>query len=293
MKTGIDFLQLIKYNKDMTICIASIADDGKSLILSSDKEVTYAFPLATEIETDQKKIAKITNKIYVLTAGIGNFCAEIVNNVKRDKSGATSVKEVADSTLARYIELRTRQMEERYLRPIGFTNIADFIQRQQQLNPQIAAQLHTFLAQDPQNIFDVELIIAGLDNTGVHVYLLAKPGTLIQMDTQGFSAIGIGGIHAFNSLLANNYSAKLSLKEALYFTYQAKKRSEVAPGVGALTDITILTENDKIYELTDDEISKLNKVHEDIKSSISTAVKEKIDEYKFPKENGEAKKVTT
>ncbi len=261
----------------MTICIATIADDGKSLVLAADKEITYSFPLNIEVEDGSKKIVKITDKIFILAAGIGEFCVEITSEVKREKQGATSVKEITEYTYNVYTRLREQRLTELYLRPRGFISAQDYIQKQQQLNLQVVNFLDNVLASDPQGMFSVALIIAGIDTTGTYIYTITPPGTITPMNQQGFATIGIGDIHANNSLIGSSYKTSNTLKESLYLTYEAKKRSEVAPGVGKSTDIITVT-NEQYNELTDKEIIDLDKIVKDVKNSLATTIKTKLSE---------------
>jgi hypothetical protein len=83
-----------------------------------------------------------------------------------------------------------------------------------------------------------------------------NPGGMECFNSIGFHSIGTGGIHAIGSLI-NSYSPKRNKIETIYSVYRAKKDAEVAPGVGELIDIELISGDKKIkcFE-QDDEIIK-------------------------------------
>jgi len=262
----------------MTICIAALADDGKSLILASDRKITYGFPINTEIESDNKKIEKITDKIFILSAGDSFVGSQLVEEIKGEQQGATSVKNVAEAARKRYIELRTKRMVQIYLEPRGMS-LDYYLQKQKDLNEQISIQIDSGMSRDQQS-FILSLIVGGIDDSGGHIYGIFHPGIMNVMDFSGFCAIGIGDVHAINSLIGNKYTSKSSLREVLYLVYDAKKRSEVAPGVGKYTDIyTIKT--DGVHELTNTEIDELDKIKQELNTKLESDLKKALEDYKL------------
>jgi len=261
----------------MTVCIAAIADDGKSLILASDREVTYGFPINTEVESDNKKIQKITDKIFILFSGDSFVGSQLIEEIKNEKQGATSVKEVAEAARLKYVALRTKRMEQLYLEPRGL-KLKDYMQNQKDLEQQIVLMIDNGMSKDNQS-FVLALIVAGIDESGAHVYGIFHPGIMNLMDVSGFCAIGIGDVHATNSLIGNTYTSKMSLREVLYLVYEAKKRSEVAPGVGKYTDM--ITVSNDVHDLTDNEIGELDKIRESLSNKFEKDLKEALEKYKL------------
>src|SRR2546421_7416049 len=59
-------------------------------------------------------------------------------------------------------------------------------------------------------------------------------------DKAGFAAIGAGEWHAKSAFMFNRHTRFRAVPQTLLLTYAAKKRAEVAPGVGAYTDMFII-----------------------------------------------------
>lgn len=62
------------------------------------------------------------------------------------------------------------------------------------------------------------------------------------MDTVGTSAIGSGGMHASVRLSLGRQTKEIKIPETIFSVYEAKRASEVAPGVGKVTDMAVLNE---------------------------------------------------
>jgi len=75
-----------------------------------------------------------------------------------------------------------------------------------------------------------EAIVAAADDLNAHLYL-------VDSDDVGFVAIEIGAWHAKSLLMQARYYSGNSFATALSLAYWAKKRAEVAPGVGKSTDM--------------------------------------------------------
>ena len=90
--------------------------------------------------------------------------------------------------------------------------------------------------------FNLDIIIAGVDDDGAHLYGIRDPGVADCFDSLGFHAIGIGALHAL-STLALTYDPNVKQEDMVKRIHSIKKSTEVAPGVGEMTDISIITEN--------------------------------------------------
>src|SRR5580765_6291823 len=62
----------------------------------------------------------------------------------------------------------------------------------------------------------VELIIAGVDDSGSHLYYLGNPGTLMSFDKLGNNSIGSGSTHAAVSFHLGEQNHRSSLPETLF-----------------------------------------------------------------------------
>jgi len=68
-------------------------------------------------------------------------------------------------------------------------------------------------------------------------------------------------MHAISSLIANGFLPLMGVKHAVYFSYEAKKNAESAPGVGGDTDMAVIRDG-KIRNITPEEIKELEKIYE-------------------------------
>jgi len=65
---------------------------------------------------------------------------------------------------------------------------------------------------------DLQILVAGVDQTGAHLYVISNSGTSQCFDALGFCGIGSGYPHAMSTLIFNNYDRRLDLKRAVYLS---------------------------------------------------------------------------
>jgi hypothetical protein len=97
----------------------------------------------------------------------------------------------------------------------------------------------------------------------------------------GFASIDIGARRVALQLMLSSYDANCSLSNASLSVHKAKKRSEVAPGVGANTDM-ILIQKDGCILIKPEIVSNLDKIYKEIikkESNIQLSAKNKVDKY--------------
>ena len=108
---------------------------------------------------------------------------------------------------------------------------------------------------------------------GSHIYRIDNPGRMETFDTIGYSAVGTGEIHAISTFIANDYSFSLDLNHVVALTYEAKRRSEKAPGVGEKTNLVVVCK-EGVRELPDAKIAALDKIYKARAQKEKDAVKE-------------------
>ena len=257
----------------MTVCIAAKADDGKALILAAD-QMTTMMNVVTETE-NATKILKLKENLYLLTAG-GEFSArEMYKLASRNLKGTTTVEEAVPVVQRAFAKVKLDEAEAQFLAPRGLT-ISDFIDKQQSLNKDIAAMIDSQMINyaQPNNGNGVMLLLAGINPDGeAKIYEFDPPG--IYGEHAAFAAIGSGGTHTTNSLLARRYSANQPEAEAVYLVFEAKKHSEVAPGVGRNTDMYLITKKgEKVY--TEAELKKFASIYDELISEERVLLKKKL-----------------
>jgi len=220
----------------MTICIACICDSGSSVVVVADRMLTAE---DIEFEQDTCKILELSTQCVALTAGSALAHVDLLREAVPDiRARATpSISEITDVVKQHFADLRKRRAEERLSKPIGMT-IEDFLAHQGELNPDVVLRLNRQLELAE---LDLEVLVAGVDEEGAHIHWVFDPGSSECFDSVGFCALGSGERHAETSFIRNRYSLALPLRRALYFAYEAKRESEVAPGVGKdFTDVAII-----------------------------------------------------
>lgn len=228
----------------MTVCIGALAENRKKLVLAADKMITANIPIAYQFEKeDVQKIYTLSEKVRVLTAGNALFAFEIVENTKKDISKSaldgkpfTSVEEYAECIRVNYQNFRRKIIVQSVLEPRGL-NLQSYYQLQKSLNPGIVQEIEqAFINYN----LGVDLIVAGVNDDSCHLYSITHPGVSTSHDAIGYVSVGSGAPHAMYSLIASAYTKGKTLDEVKTFVEEAKKRSEVAPGVGKETEIVIL-----------------------------------------------------
>lgn len=217
----------------MTVCIASISKDN--LILGiADRLVT-----ATDIEFEPSfaKIFPFTTSTFLMTSDEdASLSAEIYHDclnkvtqlVVNDPANWLNVALVVDMYLESRNEAKRKRAERDILLPLGL-NSHTFISRQSEMN----ADFITAIANQLMNyrLPRVSSIICGMDKSGPHIYVIHDNDSECYDDI-GFAAIGIGSSYANSQFMQYRHSRLSSTADTIFTTYLAKKRAEIAPGVG-------------------------------------------------------------
>jgi hypothetical protein len=193
-----------------------------------------------EFEPNVKKIRYFTSSCAAMIAGDANLQSEIVQAVHLAlKERIEAAKEwipISDiaRTYKREVDNAVRRIvEDRILAPFALT-MEDFVKNQKDFSADFVRDVQTEVLNFEAPA--VEAIIAGIDATGAHIYT-ASTNSIQCHDAVGFAAIGGGYWHANSQMMAFNYTPENSLPDALMMVMFAKKRAEIAPGVGDATDM--------------------------------------------------------
>jgi 20S proteasome alpha/beta subunit len=221
--------------------------------------ITVSLP-NIEYEQTTPKIVEITKNCVAATAGSALAYTPIFREAKAEieKASITDLAQIVDHTRNAYTKMRNKKIDENILASVGL-NLQHFYQMNQALQPGIAQALL-------QNIskfnYALWILFGGVDQNGGHIYRMENPGRYECFDVIGFHAIGSGEHHAISAFIANDFESNIDLKHGLAITFEAKKRSEKATGVGPQTDIYIV-QNDHSVKLPDACISELEKVYQE------------------------------
>lgn len=261
----------------MTVCIATKANDGKALVLAADQMATMSH-IVREQEGSHK-ILKITENIYLLTAGDAVIAKTMHNEILENSNKITTVEEAVELAKQAYVNTHLTFSQSVFLVPRGLT-FDSYNASQRNMDANVVSLIDQSLSQYK---LDIVLIVAGINPDGeAKIYEVDPPGISGEFDP--FCTTGIGNSHATNSLYARNYSFTLSTEEVLYLVFEAKTRSEVAPGVGSKTDLYLVTK-DSVKVFTDDELKSYKTLYEQVMKEEQELLKKKLGEH-----NGNGKK---
>lgn len=197
-----------------------------------------------EFEPTVPKRHFFTSSCVALVAGDAYSQSEILRSVSeevRQRIDTDPTKWLLIGDIARlYLRERSRVVRElaetRLLSPFGLT-MPEYLSRQTEFSADfvrdVANELVNFEAPE------IEAIITGVDESGPHIFTVDGSGYKC-CDSVGFASIGAGAWHANSQMMSYNHTHAHSLADTLLNVFFAKKRAEVAPGVGEQTDMFVI-----------------------------------------------------
>lgn len=255
----------------MTVCIAAKANDNKSLVLAADQMATMSH-LVREQEGSHK-VLKIVDGIYLLTAGDAVAAKTIYKEILDNAGNISTVEDAVNFAKQAYVNTHLTYAQSVVLVPRGLT-FDTYNASQRSMDVNVVSLIDQSLSQFK---LDVLLIVAGINPDGeAKIYEVDPPGISGEFDI--FCTTGSGSSHATNSLYARNYSASLTPEEALYLVFEAKTRSEVAPGVGSKTDLYLVSKG-KLKVYSDDELKEYKNLYEKVMEEEQELLKKKLVEH--------------
>lgn len=224
----------------MTVCVAAIFDNA-SVFGASDRMLTGG---DIEFQPAQAKIWPVTNSISVMTAGDISVHAEILRDInglvahklQKEPQRWISVKEVAETYGTIYSTIRHARFEREVLLPMGL-NSETLISRQKEMAQSFVSEMTTRASRFC--IPDIATLVVGVDEIGPHIYIVENAEVSCN-DTVGFAAVGAGRWHSTSQFMSSGYTRSTAASRALIITHRAKRKAEVAPGVGRHTDMFMI-----------------------------------------------------
>lgn len=197
-----------------------------------------------KFEPPQMKIYRITKNIVALVAGDPSaqismcYATERTLHARRlNRKSAETVEEAAGVYAEAFSAHRRELAVTKYLKPLGL-DAHEFIERQSEFRGDFVTEI---MARLQSHALDAETIIAGVDDTGPHIFTITDPGVASCMDTIAFASIGSGKHHADAQFMLAHHTKNTFVHTALLQTYAAKKRAEGSPTVGNWTDLFYIT----------------------------------------------------
>ena len=232
----------------MTVCIAALYDSGEGVALASDRMVTAHIPIGYEFEYDEHtKIVELagSQSVYALVAGDVLRAHEILNVAQAEmaqRDGGVTASEAAEVIRKSYQQVRLNCIVHWELEPRGL-DLGSYYGRQQQLSQQIVQMIDQAMC---NTNLGVEVIVAGPSGQAYTIHTVLNPGTVVDNSAIGYAAIGSGSPHALFSMIEESYTASLGRDDVVELVGKAKKRSEVAPGVGRETTTLVIPREESV-----------------------------------------------
>jgi len=260
----------------MTVGVGALSADTdgretRAVVVCSDRMVTWG---NTEFEHDIPKIIPITDRIAALMAGDAIRGSRIVReSTNQVLAGSPSVLSVVQAAAHQYSALRRDQLQTEFFAPRGIAMQQFYQGLQNQMVGKLALDLDGVVARFN---YGVELLIAGVDDAGAHLYFVGNPGhSNSDFEQIGFCAIGSGAIHAQQSMIGLGHTRERGLEETIFNVYASKRRAEAAPGVGHYTDIAVIRDSGITY-LTHDQLARVGELYADMYRPITDTLRRRL-----------------
>ena len=272
----------------MTICIGAICNKGKAVIVATDSMVTAQFP-PLQFEQPSSKLETLTDKSVFLIADDILLAAEVLKRTKAklSSSRSTRIDDITKTVCESYKEYRQEIIEEVYLKSRAL-NLQLFYREVlcAKLPKELASNLDTSII---NFVLTVQLIVAGIDEMGGHIYIVSNPGVSSCHDKIGCVAIGSGAMYAISTFILSNFSIDFGINQGVYYAFESKMSAEKAPGVGTGTNMAIIT-FEGIRILTQQEIELLKETCIRVTKPRVEEKEKAIDALPFEKESADESK---
>lgn len=256
----------------MTVCIAAICESAQAIVVASDRMITSSYP-PIEFEHTASKLFSLTTTCIVMNSGDALKPIEILPkaeiNINQHKE-TPPVETIVSIVKRCYQADRISRAEELFLKPRTIDS-KTFYSQGTNIFPR---DMFGFIDdQFTKFQYGLDLLIAGIDQTGAHIYTINNPGISSCYDTLGFNAIGVGQLHAVQTFTAQKYRVDCSLTDAMNAVYAAKRAAETAPGVGHQTDMMVIV-GGSTQEVAQSDLKVLEDIHQEVTSPRALEIEE-------------------
>jgi len=248
----------------MTLVQASIADNGKSVILCADRLLTSTLGIdlpSYEFEAKEPKI------IYRGNVGLGfagsSFYADKCISQIRDETDFEKIVE----TVSIFMITERKKVLDKYIEKVTGVNSQDFFTKSDlAIPPEVREGVYYTMKEFNM---DCNSIIAGFDeHNKARIVFVDHDGE--KYDTTSFHTFSIGSGSSFSKIYFDqlSYSPSMSTKEAMLFAFEAKKWAQAHTGVGQRDDMILfkMEKNNEIsvIESNDDSqfMERMHKIYE-------------------------------
>jgi hypothetical protein len=247
----------VNKGEPMTQLVGAICEDGKKVITVSDRMVSTG-DMTLTFEQPRAKAELIGPRAIVLSAGTVHE-PDLTREARVRARGKDGILEIAEVLKDVFQEIREKHIVDEVLRPkTGIKSFAEWHAKQKSIHDMILMNVSEEIS---HYTLGLSLILAGVDVEG-HLIMIVDPGTYRSYDNLSYCCLGMGGRHADNVFAWYRYSRLFPLNDAVYIAFEAKKRAEMAGGVGQATDILII-DSDGINEVKPDTVNALEGIYHD------------------------------
>lgn len=239
----------------MTVCIATLCENRKAIVLAADRMVSTSAFSADDLATS--KIRRLHKNWWAMIAANDlPPVFSVLDTVAALLPDAPTLANVEDALSNTFARERLRRSETGVLGPYGLT-MQDFINEgRTKLGDALFRQLFLDIS---MHRIAAELIVAGFDPDELgHVLSINDPGQVDRHELPGFYAIGAGALGALSMLYYRSQDYTEPIELSLFQTNEAKIFGGFAPGVGWDTELAILRPNQEPRFLTTSEVDKID-----------------------------------
>ncbi len=267
----------------LTQLIGAICEDGQKVIALSDRMISTG-DMTLTFEHPRMKAERLSDKAFVLTAGTVHE-PDLLRQAREEAKGKDRILDIAEVLNVIYQDTREKHIVDEVIRPkTGLKSFDEWRKAQKGLHDHLVMTLNEEIANYGLGL---TLMLVGFDDEG-HLIRINDPGTYRSYDTLSYCCLGMGTRHSDNTFAWYRYSRLFSLNDALYIAFEAKKKAEMAGGVGSSTDILIIDKRGAL-EVAAETIENLEAIYNDRESrSERTGFDETITELEVRTKNLEA-----
>lgn len=252
----------------MTLCIAALCENRKTLIIMADKMLGIGF---IEAELAIEKIIQIHQNWWVMIAG--NDITPVFDILDWSKKRLAeeeecNVDKIMQVLSANYQKKRLDSAEAEYLKTRGWSMEKFVAEGNNGLPPVVFQEIDR---QIQRYKLEISLLVGGFDEEGVgHIFSVDNPGVTRRHDIPGYYAIGNGMFGALYFMYYRELSIPMKATDCLYYMYEGKNFGYEAGGIGDDTDCIIVRHNKPELRLDDKAISTLDQMWEEFRPQPAT-----------------------
>lgn len=241
--------------------------------------------LTVEFDHQDAKIDQVGNNCVALSAGD----ALCVQDVLIGGLGAASqlqnpsISTLSEQIKVQFCNVRVRRINDLLMGPRGI-DFDGFYKGG--IIGALPHDLAMLIDNQVQNFgLETTILVAGVDDSGSHIYSISDPGMMACFDRVGYHSIGIGHRHAVLKLVSLSQHQSKSINETVFNVYCAKRVAELAPGVGQATTMKIVS-RDGTKSVSQDILDKLMPAYAEHSNPKNDIVAEAIEKLPYGSEGG-------